>query len=68
MWGYAIGGESAYLSRRRLVQIATMGAVTWEMFAGLFDHLDHWLFKTVSAGNERVRQSRDLATSGSLAL
>lgn len=42
-WGYAIGGESAYLSHRRLVQIATMGAVEWEMFAGLFDHLAGWL-------------------------
>lgn len=44
-WGYAIGGESAYLSRRRLVQIATMGAVRWEMFAHLFDCLERWLAK-----------------------
>jgi aspartate aminotransferase-like enzyme len=42
-WGYAIGGESTYLSRRRLVQIATMGAVKWEMFADLFAHLERWL-------------------------
>ncbi len=39
-WGYALGGESGYLTRRRLVQIATMGAVEWEMFAGLFEHLE----------------------------
>jgi len=42
-WGFAIGGESAYLSRRRYVQIATMGAVQWPMFAGLFEHLENWL-------------------------
>ncbi|MCI0377701.1 MAG: aminotransferase class V-fold PLP-dependent enzyme [Gemmataceae bacterium] len=46
LWGYAIGGESAYLSRRRLVQIATMGAVHWDIFAPLFDHLESWLAKT----------------------
>ena len=44
-WGFALGGESAYLSRRRYVQIATMGAVQWDMFAGLFDHLERWLAK-----------------------
>ncbi|HWY86676.1 MAG TPA: GNAT family N-acetyltransferase [Gemmataceae bacterium] len=49
-WGYAIGGESAYLSRRRLVQIATMGAVEWDMLAGIFDHLESWLAKRVLAG------------------
>jgi aspartate aminotransferase-like enzyme len=27
-WGFAIGGESGYLAERRLVQIATMGALT----------------------------------------
>ncbi|MCI0638227.1 MAG: aminotransferase class V-fold PLP-dependent enzyme [Gemmataceae bacterium] len=46
LWGYAIGGESAYLSRRRLVQIATMGAVHWDIFGPLFDHLESWLAKT----------------------
>ena len=30
-WGFAIGGESSYLAERRLVQIATMGAVTREV-------------------------------------
>jgi aspartate aminotransferase-like enzyme len=35
-WGFTIGGESAYLSQRRLAQIATMGAVTLEMVAPLF--------------------------------
>ena len=38
-WGFTIGGESAYLSQRRLVQIATMGAVSWEMVAPLFENL-----------------------------
>jgi len=42
-WGFAIGGESAYLAQRRLVQIANMGAVRREMFTGLFDHLESWL-------------------------
>jgi aspartate aminotransferase-like enzyme len=42
-WGYAIGGESQYLAQRRLVQIATMGAITRERFEGLFDHLERWL-------------------------
>ncbi len=65
-WGYAIGGESAYLSRRRLVQIATMGAIKWEMFAGLFEHLERWLAKSRSQTTERARESRDLAASGSL--
>src|SRR5262249_15856433 len=27
-WGFAIGGQSSYLAERRLVQIATMGAVS----------------------------------------
>ncbi len=44
-WGYAIGGESAYLAQRRLVQVATMGAVTREMCVPLFEHLDDWLFR-----------------------
>ena len=38
-WGFAIGGESSYLAERRLVQIATMGAVTRELCEPLFDHL-----------------------------
>jgi aspartate aminotransferase-like enzyme len=42
-WGFAIGGQSGYLAERRLVQIATMGAVTQEMFAPLFDHIEHYL-------------------------
>jgi len=42
-WGFAIGGESAYLAQRRLVQIATMGAVTRDMMAPLFDLLEQWL-------------------------
>jgi aspartate aminotransferase-like enzyme len=47
-WGYAIGGESAYLAQRRLVQIATMGAITREKFEGLFDHLETWLAQRVA--------------------
>jgi aspartate aminotransferase-like enzyme len=42
-WGIAIGGQSSYLAERRLVQIATMGAVTREMCATLFQHLQRWL-------------------------
>ena len=37
--GYAIGGASGYLQERRLVQIATMGAIRQEDVAPLFDHL-----------------------------
>jgi aspartate aminotransferase-like enzyme len=48
-WGYDIGGESGYLSRRRLVQIATMGAVRWEMFCDLFTHLESRLAKRMLA-------------------
>jgi aspartate aminotransferase-like enzyme len=44
-WGFAIGGESAYLAQRRLVQIATMGAVSRDMFAPLFEDLERWLAK-----------------------
>jgi aspartate aminotransferase-like enzyme len=52
-WGYAIGGESAYLAQRRLVQIATMGAINREKFEGLFDHLERWLAqRPVLAGVE----------------
>jgi aspartate aminotransferase-like enzyme len=42
-WGFAIGGQSAYLSERRLVQIATMGAVTREMVSPLFEYINTWL-------------------------
>jgi len=45
-WGFAIGGESAYLAHRRLVQIATMGAITCDMFSSLFDHLETWLARS----------------------
>jgi aspartate aminotransferase-like enzyme len=38
-WGFSIGGASGYLQERRLVQIATMGAVRQEDVAPLFDHL-----------------------------
>jgi aspartate aminotransferase-like enzyme len=42
-WGFAIGGQSAYLAERRFVQIATMGAVTREMVTPLFGRLARWL-------------------------
>lgn len=38
-WGYAIGGASGYLQARRLVQIATMGAIRQDDFFDLFHHL-----------------------------
>lgn len=44
-WGYSIGGESTYLSQRRFVQIATMGAMTWDQFGGLFDCLEKLVSK-----------------------
>jgi aspartate aminotransferase-like enzyme len=37
--GYSIGGESAYLAQRGLVQIANMGAVKAEQLEQLFDQL-----------------------------
>ena len=45
-WGFAIGGQSGYLAERRLVQIATMGAVTRELFAPLFDHIENYLTRS----------------------
>ena len=38
-WGFSLGGASGYLQERRLVQIATMGAVRQEDVASLFNHL-----------------------------
>ena len=38
-WGFAIGGQSGYLAKRRLVQIATMGAVQASQVDRLFDRL-----------------------------
>ena len=37
--GYSIGGESGYLAKRGLVQIANMGAVRAEQIEQLFDQL-----------------------------
>jgi aspartate aminotransferase-like enzyme len=63
-WGFAIGGESAYLAQRRLVQIANMGAVRQDMFAALFDHLESWLAKAagvlVGGDGEWSRDVREL--------
>jgi aspartate aminotransferase-like enzyme len=38
-WGFSIGGQSGYLAERRLVQIATMGAVERADLAPLFARL-----------------------------
>jgi aspartate aminotransferase-like enzyme len=51
-WGYSIGGHSQYLAERRLVQIATMGAISREDCTGLFDRLRRWL-KQRERGNGR---------------
>src|SRR5262249_13405635 len=42
-WANAIGGQSHYLAERRLVQIATMGAIRRDDCAGLFHRLGRWL-------------------------
>jgi aspartate aminotransferase-like enzyme len=42
-WGIAIGGQSGYLAQRRLVQIATMGAVSQPMCEALFGPLATYL-------------------------
>jgi aspartate aminotransferase-like enzyme len=39
LWGFDLGGQSRYLAQRRLVQIATMGAITADLCAPLFDQL-----------------------------
>jgi aspartate aminotransferase-like enzyme len=44
-WGYAIGGQSAYLAARRYVQIATMGAVTPAHVRPLFARLARLLVR-----------------------
>jgi aspartate aminotransferase-like enzyme len=38
-WGFDIGGQSRYLAQRRFVQIATMGAITADACAPLFEQL-----------------------------
>jgi aspartate aminotransferase-like enzyme len=42
-WGFAIGGASTYLQARRLVQIATMGSISQDDFAGFFSQLREYL-------------------------
>ena len=42
-WGFVIGGQSGYLAQRRLVQIATMGAIHREECTPLFEHLAAYL-------------------------
>lgn len=42
-WGFAIGGQSGYLAVKRLVQIATMGTITHEDCAPLFEQFRRWL-------------------------
>src|SRR5262249_23734798 len=48
-WGFAIGGQSGYLAERRLVQIATMGAVTRADSLPLFGKLRRTLAGTREA-------------------
>jgi len=48
-WGFLIGGQSPYLAERRLVQIATMGAVTRADCAPLFEQLARWLGRVPAA-------------------
>jgi len=48
-WGYVVGGQSGYLAERRLVQIATMGDISREVCAPLFDYLRNYL----AAGRNR---------------
>lgn len=52
-WGFAIGGQSQYLAERRLVQVATMGAITRDDCIPLFEQLAAWLERT-PAGCQQV--------------
>jgi aspartate aminotransferase-like enzyme len=45
-WGFAVGGQSGYLAERRLVQIATMGAVGADDVRPLFQYLERWLTRS----------------------
>ncbi|OAI40683.1 hypothetical protein AYO40_04540, partial [Planctomycetaceae bacterium SCGC AG-212-D15] len=58
-WGYAIGGQSGYLADRRLVQIATMGAIRREELAGFLDQLERWLMP----GERAARKARQPVAS-----
>jgi aspartate aminotransferase-like enzyme len=49
LWGFAIGGQSGYLAEKRMVQIATMGAITRDMFSQLFEHISRWLSNAAPA-------------------
>lgn len=48
--GFLIGGQSTYLSERRLVQIATMGAVTHEECTAFIQHLASLSWHSRSCG------------------
>jgi aspartate aminotransferase-like enzyme len=50
-WGFLIGGQSDHLAARRLVQIATMGAITRDHIQPLFERL-HGQFS--NAGHPEV--------------
>src|SRR5262249_32385891 len=56
-WGFFIGGQSGYLAERRLVQIATMGDISREDCAPLFDRLDRRLRRRGAppAADERAK-------------
>jgi aspartate aminotransferase-like enzyme len=42
-WGFLVGGQSAYLAERCLVQIATMGAITRAACTPLFEKLERFV-------------------------
>jgi aspartate aminotransferase-like enzyme len=42
-WGFLVGGQSGYLAERRLVQIATMGAITRAACSRLFEQLGRFV-------------------------
>jgi aspartate aminotransferase-like enzyme len=54
-WGFSIGGQSGYLAERRLVQIATMGNISREDCAPLFDRLERRLRRLERGKFERTR-------------
>jgi aspartate aminotransferase-like enzyme len=56
-WGFFIGGQSGYLADRRLVQIATMGDISREDCAPLFDRLSRRLRRreTTPGADEKAK-------------
>src|SRR5207248_9239167 len=56
-WGFEIGGQSGYLAERRLVQIATMGAVGRDELAPLLYGLRRWLAAANGAFHHSEREA-----------